>query len=65
MGADGRIDGKSVTSTAAKAIHDPDQVASQLVQAGAPPAYLAVEREDLEQLFLRLTEHQTAPVGAE
>ncbi|MDK2981833.1 MAG: type transport system ATP-binding protein [Chloroflexota bacterium] len=32
----------------------PDQIAEQLVQAGLPPLYLAVEEENLEDYFLRL-----------
>jgi ABC-2 type transport system ATP-binding protein len=45
----------SLTSTAAPAVRSPDDMATYLVEAGAPPTYLAVEREDLEQHFLRLT----------
>jgi ABC-2 type transport system ATP-binding protein len=39
-----------------RAVNQPEQVATLLVQAGTPPTYLALEREDLEQHFLRLTD---------
>jgi ABC-2 type transport system ATP-binding protein len=39
----------------AQAIEHPDEVARLLVDAGAPPTHLAVEQEDLEHYFLRLT----------
>jgi ABC-2 type transport system ATP-binding protein len=43
----------------ARAINAPEEVATVLVQAGTPPTRLAVEREELEGHFLRLTgEHQ-------
>jgi ABC-2 type transport system ATP-binding protein len=38
-----------------RAIQSPDTVASLLVEAGTPPTRLAVEQEDLEGYFLRLT----------
>jgi ABC-2 type transport system ATP-binding protein len=38
-----------------RAIDAPDEVATILVNAGAPPTRLAVEQEDLEAYFLRLT----------
>jgi ABC-2 type transport system ATP-binding protein len=38
-----------------RAVDAPDEVARVLVSAGAPPTRLAVEQEDLEQHFLRLT----------
>ncbi len=38
-----------------RAIDAPDEVAALLVGAGAPPIRLAVEQEDLEQHFLKLT----------
>lgn len=38
-----------------RAIEQPDEVARLLVNAGAPPTHLAVEQEDLEHYFLRLT----------
>ena len=39
----------------ARAIDAPDEVATILVNAGTPPTRLAVEQEDLEDYFLRLT----------
>jgi ABC-2 type transport system ATP-binding protein len=38
-----------------RAIQAPDEIAAILVNAGAPPTRLAVEQEDLEEYFLRLT----------
>jgi ABC-2 type transport system ATP-binding protein len=38
----------------APSIERPDDIASLLVQAGAPPTQLTVEEEELEQYFLRL-----------
>ncbi len=38
-----------------RAIRAPDEVATILVNAGAPPTRLAVEQENLEEYFLRLT----------
>jgi ABC-2 type transport system ATP-binding protein len=38
-----------------KALETPEAIAEILVQAGAPPSYLAVEQENLEDYFLRLT----------
>ena len=38
-----------------QAIEQPDEVARLLVNAGTPPTRLAVEQEDLEHYFLRLT----------
>ncbi|MDQ1288108.1 MAG: transporter ATP-binding protein [Actinomycetota bacterium] len=49
-------DGTSITSESPKATDAPDDVATRLVEAGAPPTSLGVTHEDLEQLFLRLTE---------
>jgi len=39
----------------ARPIDEPDEVATLLVKAGAPPTRLAVVQEDLEDYFLRLT----------
>jgi ABC-2 type transport system ATP-binding protein len=39
----------------AQAVDAPEAVATLLVEAGTPPYRLAVEQEDLEQYFLRLT----------
>ena len=38
-----------------RAIQSPEEVAALLVRAGTPPTRLAMEQEDLEQYFLRLT----------
>jgi ABC-2 type transport system ATP-binding protein len=38
----------------ASSIERPDDIASLLVRAGAPPTHLTVEEEELEQYFLRL-----------
>ena len=38
-----------------RAISAPDKVATILVNAGTPPTRLAIEHEDLEEYFLRLT----------
>jgi ABC-2 type transport system ATP-binding protein len=46
---DGSIELKNST-----AIQHPDEIASLLVKAGAPPTQLMVEEEQLEQYFLRL-----------
>jgi ABC-2 type transport system ATP-binding protein len=48
------VDG-SLTMTAREAVRHPDEVATLLVDAGCPPLHLAVEEDDLESLFLRLT----------
>jgi len=57
-GAEGRSDGVSLVTTSPTAIQEPDQVVTRLVHAGSPPTYLAVEHEDLEHLFLRLTDSE-------
>jgi ABC-2 type transport system ATP-binding protein len=41
-----------------RAINAPDDVAALLVGAGTPPTRLAVEQEELEDHFLRLTGEQ-------
>jgi ABC-2 type transport system ATP-binding protein len=41
--------------TEPRAVEAPDEVAAILVHAGVPPTRLAVEQEDLESHFLRLT----------
>jgi len=38
-----------------RAVEAPDSIATLLVNAGAPPTRLAVEQENLEEYFLRLT----------
>lgn len=40
-----------------RAVDAPDEVAQVLVRADAPPTHLAVEQENLEDHFLRLTAH--------
>ncbi|MEV6647559.1 ABC transporter ATP-binding protein [Amycolatopsis sp. NPDC051371] len=40
--------------TGDRAIHHPEEVATQLVNAGCPPTRLALEQDDLETCFLRL-----------
>jgi ABC-2 type transport system ATP-binding protein len=45
----------SFVLTESRAIKAPDEVACVLVAAGTPPLHLAVEQDDLEQHFLRLT----------
>jgi hypothetical protein len=42
----------------ARAVEAPDEVAALLVRAGTPPVRLAVEHEDLEDHFLRLTREE-------
>jgi ABC-2 type transport system ATP-binding protein len=37
------------------AVNAPELIATRLVKAGAPPTHLAVEQENLEEYFLRLT----------
>jgi len=44
-----------ITLNEASAIEAPDKIAAILVQAGTPPTRLAVEQENLEDHFLRLT----------
>jgi ABC-2 type transport system ATP-binding protein len=44
--------------TEQRAFEAPDEIARLLVEAGAPPTRLAVEEENLEEYFLRLTERQ-------
>ena len=44
-----------ITVNDASAIEAPDKIAAILVQAGTPPTRLAVEQENLEDHFLRLT----------
>ncbi len=46
---------ESLELVEAQAIAAPERIAEVLVAAGSPPTYLAVEQEDLEAYFLRLT----------
>jgi ABC-2 type transport system ATP-binding protein len=48
---DGRIAIKD-----SRAIEAPELIATLLVNAGAPPMHLAIEQENLEEYFLRLTQ---------
>lgn len=52
-----KVINRSILIEEAKAIEAPDEVARILVNAGTPPTYLAVEQEDLEEHFLRLTKN--------
>jgi ABC-2 type transport system ATP-binding protein len=47
-------DGRHLVLTGPEALRRPDDVATTLVRAGCPPTELVVDREDLEQYFLRL-----------
>jgi len=48
-------EGDGLFTTDPRALDAPDEVATLLVRAGAPPTKLAVEQEDLETHFMRLT----------
>jgi ABC-2 type transport system ATP-binding protein len=50
-----RADEGKIVLSDARAVEAPEKVASILVNAGTPPIRLAVEHEDLEDHFLRLT----------
>jgi ABC-2 type transport system ATP-binding protein len=50
-----KINEKLLILSEEKAIAAPDEVATVLVNAGVPPIRLAVEQENLEEYFLRLT----------
>jgi ABC-2 type transport system ATP-binding protein len=54
-----QADEDSLILTEAGAVDAPDKIAALLVQAGVSPTHLAVEQEDLESHFLRLTEERT------
>jgi len=45
----------SIMIDESKAVEAPDEVARIMVNAGTPPMHLAVEQENLEEYFLRLT----------
>ncbi len=49
-------EGERLSSADDEAVDEPDRMALHLVRAGLPPVRLAVEREDLERHFLRLTQ---------
>ncbi|MBP7690622.1 MAG: ABC transporter ATP-binding protein [Anaerolineales bacterium] len=50
------LDDGRLALTDARALEAPDQIAALLVSAGLSPTHLAVEHENLETYFLRLTE---------
>lgn len=50
-----RTIGSKIVLNEARAVNAPEEVATLLVNAGAPPFRLAVEQENLEDYFLRLT----------
>jgi ABC-2 type transport system ATP-binding protein len=50
-----KTDEEAIFLSEEKAIGAPDEVATILVNAGVPPTRLAVEQENLEEYFLRLT----------
>lgn len=50
-----KVGESTLTLNEARAIEAPDKIAAILVKAGTPPTRLAVEQEDLEDYFLRLT----------
>ena len=54
-GFDVKTDGDRMILMDEKAVDAPDKIAAVLVKAGHPPLRLAVEKEDLEDHFLRLT----------
>ena len=54
-GYDPRPDGGGLVLRDTRAVERPDDVAAALVGGGHPPTRLAVEQEDLEAHFLRLT----------
>jgi ABC-2 type transport system ATP-binding protein len=51
-------DGRTILLTEDRAVDAPDDVARILFEAGTVPTRLAVEQEDLESHFLRLTAEQ-------
>lgn len=50
-----KVSESTIILSEARAIDAPDEVATILVNAGTPPSRLAVEQENLEDHFLRLT----------
>jgi ABC-2 type transport system ATP-binding protein len=60
-GLPARAQGTTVEARTPEAVHSPETVVTRLVEAGTAPISLAVEREDLEELFLRLTEVSADP----
>ncbi len=54
-GYDVQTGGHALLLVEARAVDTPDDIATLLVNGGAPPTRLAVEQENLEEYFLRLT----------
>ncbi len=50
-----KANGSTIVLNDTRAVDAPEEVATLLVNAGTPPSRLAVEQEDLEGYFLRLT----------
>jgi ABC-2 type transport system ATP-binding protein len=50
-----KTNGSAIFLNETRAVDAPEHVATLLVNAGTPPSRLAVEQEDLEDYFLRLT----------
>ncbi len=50
-----KANGSTIVLNDTRAVDAPEEVATLLVNAGTPPPRLAVEQEDLEAYFLRLT----------
>lgn len=53
--AAGERDGARLELSEDRALEHPDDIARLLVEAGVPPLRLAIEQEDIEEHFLRLT----------
>jgi ABC-2 type transport system ATP-binding protein len=51
----GERDGARLELSEEWALDHPDEIARLLVEAGVPPLRLAIEQEDIEEHFLRLT----------
>lgn len=51
-----QLSGGALTLATADAVESPDRIATLLVRAGCPPTRLVVREDDLETVFLRLTE---------
>jgi ABC-2 type transport system ATP-binding protein len=54
-GFEHRLRDHSIILNEQRAVDAPESIATLLVNAGTPPSRLAVEQEDLEAYFLRLT----------
>jgi ABC-2 type transport system ATP-binding protein len=51
----GERDSVRLELSEARALEHPDEIARLLVEAGVPPLRLAIEQEEIEEHFLRLT----------